>query len=333
MIDPAAAQAARELLAGARNVLAITHIAPDGDAIGSLTAAGHILGQLGLRFTLVCDDGLPERFRFLPLSNRVASAPDPGLVYDLILALDAGDLERLGRAYRQLRQPPPPILNVDHHVTNTFFGAVNFVGVEANSTTEMLFHLLPALDVALTKELAICLLTGLVTDTLSFRTAGVSADTLQVAGALIDAGADLFTVVTLGLNMKELSTLLMWQTGLNNLRSEDGLIWTVIGDEERMAAGHNGGSSFGLGNMLADVYGVAMSAVLMETGDGKVSVGFRCRPPYDVAELAQELGGGGHRFASGCSLPGPLAAAEARVVAACKAAIRRQRAEMAAAAG
>ncbi|MCI0399573.1 MAG: DHH family phosphoesterase [Chloroflexi bacterium] len=328
MADPIV-EAIRATLAPASQILVITHIAPDGDALGSLTATGLALQQLDKKATLVCDDGLPDRFTYLPLAGQVRTAPEWSASYDLLIALDAGDADRLGSAYQLLPEPRPPLINIDHHVTNTRYGQVNLVDLEANATAEILFNLFPHLGVTLTPELAVCLLTGLVTDTLSFRTAGVTARTLQVAGALVEAGADLFTVTTEAINLKPLSTLLLWQKGLNNMKLEDGVLWTAIGNAEREAAGHTNSNAAGLGNMMADVTEAAMSAVLLEMANGTVSVGFRCRPPFSVSELATKLGGGGHHLAAGCTLPGPLATAAALVVARSKETIRQQKARLA----
>jgi bifunctional oligoribonuclease and PAP phosphatase NrnA len=310
----------------AGHILVVTHIAPDGDALGSLTAFGLLLQQLGKQSTLVVDDGLPDRFDFLPLADQVRTTPDPAVVYDLLVTLDSGDTERLGKAYTSLPDPRPFIINIDHHITNTRYGQINVIDPQASSTTEILCHLLPQLGVGLTYDIAVCLLTGLLTDTLGLRTASVTAETLRVASALVETGADLFTILTQALIVKPLSTLYLWQKGLNNVQLSDGLIWTSLSREERAAIGHTSSGTDGLGNMLADIHPVAMSAVLQEMEDGRIIVGFRCRPPYNVADLAAKLGGGGHHLASGCTLDGPLEEAEARVVASCQAAIRQQRA-------
>jgi phosphoesterase RecJ-like protein len=215
---------------------------------------------------------------------------------------------------------------VDHHATNTLFGEVNVVVEQASATCEVLYHLFGRLDVAIDRPAADCLLTGIITDTQSFRTANTTAGTLAAASDLIAAGADLYRITTLALTLKDTPMLLAWRTGLINLKIEDGLFWTAISNAERVQAGHNGSSSFGLGNFLADVHGAVMSAVLVEIADRRVTIGFRCRPPYSVADIALGLGGGGHHLASGCTLEGPLAEVEALVVTRCKESIRRQQA-------
>jgi bifunctional oligoribonuclease and PAP phosphatase NrnA len=312
------------LLANADELLVVTHVGPDGDAIGSLTATGVALQQLGKRFTLVCDDGSPVRFDYLPLYGRIQKHVDPAVQYDLLIALDCGDMSRMGNAYALLTEPPP-IINIDHHVTNTRFGDANLVDSECTSTAEILYHLLPAVGARLTEELASCLLTGVVTDTLGFRIPGVDARTLRTAGTLMEAGADLGFITQNALLIKPLATLRLWQAGLNHMRLEaEGVLWTAISDKERAAIGYTGTSSGGLVNMMANIDEVAMSAVLIEEGD-KVYVGFRCRPPFNVSDLALNLGGGGHPLASGATLEGPLSKAISLVVGMARETMRQQR--------
>jgi phosphoesterase RecJ-like protein len=307
-------------------ILVITHVDPDGDALGSLTAIGVALTQRGKEVTLVCDDPLPARFAYLPMSDEVKTEIDSSVNYDLIIAVDCGDELRLGRAFASLPKPRPKILNIDHHITNTGFGDINLVEAGAVSATEILYGLFHKLGFELTIDLALSLLTGLVTDTLGFRTVGVNASTLRIAGDLMDAGADLAMVTTQSLNLKPISTLRLWQIGLDKMRLEDGLIWASISDEERRAVGHLGTSTAGLVNLMADVNRAAISAVLLETEDGSIRVGFRCRPPYSVSNVARNLGGGGHDLAAGCTLEGPLDKAEALVVALTKESIQQQEA-------
>jgi phosphoesterase RecJ-like protein len=139
VIDAATGRAIGAQIASAGRILVITHVAPDGDALGSLTGTGLILQQLGKEFSLVCDDGLLPRFRYLPLSSHVRYAPDSRQRYDLVIAVDAGDQERMGQAYADLPEPKPPIVNIDHHITNTRFGRLNLVCEDCNATAEVLF--------------------------------------------------------------------------------------------------------------------------------------------------------------------------------------------------
>jgi phosphoesterase RecJ-like protein len=314
----------RHTLEKSDHVLVITHVDPDGDAIGSLTAVGQAVKQLGLRVTLACDDKVPERFRYLPMTSDVRQTTDDRVGYDVLFAVDCGDELRMGNVYGDLPHPKPFIINIDHHVTNTRFGDVDVVEPTATSTTEILYGLFRELGVEITPDIAMSLLTGLVTDTLGFRTVGVTAKTLRTAADLVDAGADIGFVSMHALNMRAYTTMKLWRTGFNNMHFDDGLIWTAITSQERQEAGYRSSSGVGLTNLLADVEEAVMAAVLMEAEDGTVKVSLRCQPPYDVSEIAVKLGGGGHPLASGCTLPGPLPEAEAIIIQNCKEAIERQ---------
>lgn len=315
-----------QAIADAQTVLVITHLDPDGDAIGSLTAVGQMLEQRGKRVTLACEDNVPGRFFYLPLAEQVVKEPKAGLHYDLVIAVDCADAGRMGRPYKLLTEPRPPLVNIDHHITNDAFGAHNRIEPAASSTAQVLTALFKEMDIDITPGIAASLLTGIVTDTIGFRTSNVTSDTLHYAGELVDAGADIADISFRALHEKPFSALQMWQLGLDGMRYEDGLLWTSIGHRDLRSIGLVGNpSSSGLVNFLADAEDVAIGAVMTEMADGSIRVGLRCRAPYDVAWVARQFGGGGHTLAAGCTLQGPLDKAEAQIVAVCKEAIRRQR--------
>jgi bifunctional oligoribonuclease and PAP phosphatase NrnA len=316
-------EAIKQAIDDAQTVLVLTHVDPDGDAIGSLTAVGNALARMGKQVTMACDDSVPVRFRFLPLTDKVQKGISPEAVFDLAIALDCGDESRMGRTFADLNQKPF-LINIDHHVTNTSFGQINLVDGEATSTAEMLYELFVAIGVEITADIALSLLTGVVTDTLGFRIVGVTPRTMEITSALMAAGADLSLVTMLALNLKPLSTIRLWQLGLNQMKLDGGLAWTSLSYKAQQEIGFNSPSSVGLVNILANIEEAIMSAVLLEQQDGAVRVGFRCRPPYSVSEVALNLGGGGHPLAAGCTLDGPLAKAEALVVGMCKEAIAQQ---------
>jgi bifunctional oligoribonuclease and PAP phosphatase NrnA len=310
----------------ANHILVIAHVDPDGDAIGSLTAVGQALHQLGKRVVLVCDDAVPERFHYLPMAAEVRREPNTSLHYDLVIAVDCGDALRMGWAFESLPDPKPSVVNIDHHITNTRFGTFNVIDPDASSTAEILHSFLKEMGAKPTPGIAESLLTGIVTDTIGFRTSNVTPATLRAAADLIEAGADITAISLRALHQKSLATVRMWGIGLSRMVLEDGLLWTSISRDEMRQAGIEGSpSSSGLVNFLADVDSAVMGVVLGEMADGTIRVGMRSVPPYDVAEVAAQFGGGGHTLAAGCTLEGPLDEAERRIVAACREAIARQR--------
>lgn len=305
--------AIKQAITAAESIMVLTHVSPDGDAIGSLTAMGLILQAMGKRPQLTCSDDVPVRFRYLPLADQIQIVP-PSPLPDLLIALDCGDESRMGKLFDELPEPKPTVINIDHHVTNTRFGDMNLVDTTANATVEILYDILPELGISLSQALAECLLTGLVTDTLGFRTNGVSPHTLRTAANLIEAGADLSGITQKALTVKPINNLYLWQAGLNNMRFQDGFLWITLNHEEQKNAGYMSASSSGLVNMLGDTEQAAIGAVLQEMEDGRIIVSFRCRPPFDVSMLAANLGGGGHPLAAGCSLDMSLPEAERLVV-------------------
>jgi phosphoesterase RecJ-like protein len=171
------------------------------------------------------------------------------------------------------------------------------------------------------------LLTGLVTDTLGFRTSNTTARSLRAAAELMEAGADLFRITMVALILRPLATIQLWQVGLNRMQFDDGLLWTAISRKAAQAVGDSTNST-GLSNLLADVEEAAIGLVLNEMNDDSIRVSMRSREPYDVAAIAVQFGGGGHPQASGCTLNIPLAEAETLLVEACRKLIRETRAEM-----
>jgi phosphoesterase RecJ-like protein len=183
--------AIEQLITPARRILVITHMSPDGDAIGSLLAMGNLLRDRGKEVTLACEDPVPESVAWLPGSSEIARQANGPI--DLVISLDCSDRGRMGKAY-EARFASVPLLNIDHHITNTRFGTLNWVDPSCAATSQLVLDLAQALGWQVTEPVAVCLLAGLVTDTRSFRTPNVDSGTLRAALQLMEAGASLSQV-------------------------------------------------------------------------------------------------------------------------------------------
>jgi len=323
MISTESLRQSRHLLSETRRPLLVTHVAPDGDAIGSLLGMGWTLLAQGRSPTLACQDALPRRFAFLPGFEKVVQVPPSG-PYDLLIVLDCSDLDRIGQI-SEIVSRDLPVLNIDHHVTNTRFGTVDLVAEDAVSTTHLLYHLIRGLDSPLDERIATCLLTGLVTDTRGFRTANVTPEILRIAVELMEAGAPLTTITRNGLDRRSLATLRLWGAGLARLQSADGIIWTTLPVSVQQTIGHDGYGDAGLANLLIGAEEARVAVVFTEQPNGEIDVGFRAAPGFDVSRIALQLGGGGHALAAGCRVPGPLEAAQRQVLALLRKDLARQR--------
>lgn len=323
-IVPSAAALATELaeqLAQASSVLVVSHISPDGDAIGSACAMGAIVEYLGRPVVMGIADTLPELFRFLPCFPRlVRQTTGP---FDLVIAVDASDERRLGDLYTQ-HAGHARVINIDHHATNLRFGAINWIDTSAAATSEMLFQLTVALAVPLTADLATYLLTGIVTDTRGFRTSSTTAATLAAASVLVNHGAALHQIMDITLERRSLAGLRLWGEALRRAQRHGRVVWSQItaADRARCGVGENSGDT-GLSGFMATA-NEADLAVLFTERNGSVEVSMRASPGFDVAEAALALGGGGHSQAAGCTVPGPLASARIQVMTAVDASLARQ---------
>lgn len=314
------------LIRTAQRPLLITHVDPDGDAIGSLLGLGWALRRLGKSPTLCSTSGVPSRYAFLPGAEDVATQPDTGA--DLLISVDCADMGRLGLSAEALAAlQAKPWLNLDHHVTNTTFATVNLIDTEAAATAEVVLDIVDALGVPLDQEIVTCLLCGLVTDTLGFRTANVTPRVLERAARLMRAGAPLAHIIEMALNRRPYSGLCMWAAGLGTMRLEDGIIWAHLSRQARATCGPVAGAETGLVNFLLSAQEAEIAVLFTEREDGTVDVSMRAKPGHDISAVATALNGGGHPLAAGCSLPGPLPEVEARVLGLLRDYLRRRGAE------
>lgn len=299
------------LINPAQRVLLVTHVAPDGDAIGSLLGMGWLLRAQGKELTLACEDPVPESCAWLPGSDRIVRQASGA--YDLVICLDCSDAGRMGSVFHE-ELAPTPLLNIDHHVTNTHFGTIDWVEPSAVSTTQLILELADALGWELAQSAAVCLLSGIVTDTRSFRTHNVDTAAMQAVLRLMEAGASLNEIARRMLDQRPLASLRLWGQAIGRLRLEGDILWTEVTREMRQHWALNENDDSGLANFLCGVREPKVVIVFTERDKGGIDVGMRAVPGYDVAEVALRLGGGGHPQAAGCTLEGDLAGVRERVL-------------------
>jgi phosphoesterase RecJ-like protein len=316
-----------DALRNSEEILCVSHVNPDGDAYGSLLGMGWILRYMGKHPVLAMHDKTPREFSHLPGATDIIQPHAVGTDYDLIIALDTSSIDRLGAVYRPELHNTIPLIVIDHHITNTYFGQVNWVMPESAATCQMLVYLADALKIPLTGRTAECLLTGIVTDTLCFRTSNTGTQVMEAALQLMRGGASLANITQRALNQRSFNLFKLWGMVFQHVQLEQGVIWTTISREEMKRAGDlsNDGQ---LSSTLISAVEADISATFTEKHDEKgklvVECSFRARPGFDVSGVAFRFGGGGHPAASGCTLPGPLAEVTPHVVAALKQARSQQ---------
>ncbi len=294
-------------LTSARAILIATHANPDADAVASVLALRLALQEfVPLLSCATGDFTVPHTLRFLPGASSLASdAAELPTEVELVVLLDCADTKRLGPLYiarQQWFHGTVPIVNIDHHVTNTLFGDENLVDPTASSTTEVLTRWFLRLGIPITSDIATSLLTGLYGDTLSFQTSSTSASALELAALLLRHGARQEEIVENLFRRKPVSTILLWGAALSRVQVEPPIIWTEITPAILQTSGATAAEGEGIVNFLTGAEGTVVAILFYEQPEGW-RVSLRSGDPLvDVAALCQHFGGGGHPRAAGCRL-------------------------------
>lgn len=294
----------------AEHVLIVCHVRPDGDALGALLGLGLALQAAGKTVQMVSTDGVPASFRHLPGSDQVKKEPQPG--FDLFITVDCADFRRTGRAVQSL---PLPHLNIDHHVTNERFGELNLIEPEAVATCAILTDHLPRWGLEISREVAANLATGIVTDTLGFRTANTTPTALRQAALLMETGIDLPELYNRALVRRSYAAAKYWGAGLSSLTTMDGIVYGTLRLTDRKNAGYGGNDDADLINVISAIEDHQVGMVFVEQPDS-VKISWRAlQPEIDVSQVAKSFGGGGHKGAAGADIPGKLEEIQPRVLA------------------
>jgi bifunctional oligoribonuclease and PAP phosphatase NrnA len=307
--NPSLLEEIRQRLQDAERILIVSHIRPDGDAVGSLLGLGLALESVGKQVQMVLADGVPTVFHHLPGVQKVKKAPEGEV--DLFITLDCSDLERVGEITKNYG---PPNINIDHHVTNLNFAEFNLIDAEAVATAEMLAIHLQDFDLPLNLEVADALLTGIITDTIGFRTSNMTPRALRVAASLMEVGSDLPGLYAKALLRRSYEAARLWGVGLSKLNREGSIVWTSINTGDRRSVGYTGRDDADLINIIASVEGARIAILFNEQSSSSVKISWRAQPGYDVAKVALNFGGGGHTAAAGAEMVGALHEVQEKVL-------------------
>lgn len=288
-----------------RKILIVSHLRPDGDAIGSLLGIGLSLINHGKEVQMVLSDGIPENFKFLSGSELIITKPVGN--FDYIIVVDSSDLLRTNSV---LTGYGTPDLNIDHHKTNTYFAKINLIESEAVATAEIIAEYLPYFDMNITPPIANALLAGIITDTIGFRTTNVNPKTLKITAQLMELGGNLAEIYQKTIVEQSYSATRYWAAGLSKLQMENGLVWTTLSLEDRRNANYQYRDDADLVKVLSAIEGAKIAIILTEQTQGYVKISWRLcgslQSNLDVSEIAQKYGGGGHKAAAGADVKGKL---------------------------
>lgn len=297
-----------DALLAAKNILLLTHRNPDGDAIGSLLALFLILKKAGKVATPACRDPVPASFRFLPKWEKVVSEFDE-TEFDLVIILDCGDLGQTGfdKMKPRLFDGSRKIVKIDHHPTASEFGEVQLVNSEFCATGSILALLFEKFKIPISPDIATCLLTGISTDTGSFRHSNTKPETLRLAAKLLRKGANNSALAKNIYRTTPLPALKLWGNVLQNLKqTKEGVTLAVAQRKDFETAEAKTEDLAGVVDLVNAVPNAKFSILLSER-DNLVKASLRTQhSDTDVAKIASAFGGGGHVKAAGFAVPGRL---------------------------
>jgi phosphoesterase RecJ-like protein len=290
--------------------LVVSHVNPDGDAIGSTLAVGQMLQLLGKSFMTINEGEIPSKFGMLPRSaeilnySRLGSA-EPRPPFDCVIAVDCADYQRIGLV-KEWFTSETPILNIDHHPTNDGFGRVNLIRADAAATAEVLYDLATLLDISWTKPLADCIYTGLLTDTGGFRYSNTTPRVLKIASEMLEYGVDGNDLADQFLEKLTLSHVMVLQKALAalNFNGDKRIAWVSVSLQDVADAQAQNADLEGLVNYPRNIEGVEVGLLFKQIDGEKWKVSFRSAGLVDVADVAKHFGGGGHIRAAGCAVKG-----------------------------
>ncbi len=312
-------------LKSAEKFVIASHASPEGDAIGSALALAMGLRKLGKRVEVVCHDGLPKRYAFLPESDKVRR--EPSFEPDSLVLVDCADLERADIP-DSLKQNAKSIVVIDHHPYKSAKrrsaqkGEANdwvvWVEPRAAATGEMIVALLNALKVPMTKEIATCLYVALISDTGVFHFSNTTPKILRLAASLLEYGVDPQELAYRVMEVRSFAATQLLGRMLSKAKFEPalGLCWSVLTLKDFAQTGTTDEDTENFVNFLRAVDGTRVAVLFREIEPKHIKVSFRSREGVDVSAIARQFGGGGHPAAAGCRVHQSLRSAVEAVLGA-----------------
>jgi bifunctional oligoribonuclease and PAP phosphatase NrnA len=306
-----------------KSFLVSSHQNMEGDAIGSMLALAELLKTAGKKVILLPPENMPDTYKFLPDASKVKLKKDlNGIKYDVACLVDCTDLDRLGKVKSGIYLTRP-IINIDHHISNTNFGSVNWVDPHMSCSGEQIYHLFKRMHLPVNKKAALYIYIAILTDTGSFRYSNTTAMTHEIAAKLISLGVNPTGVYRKIYEETSSCSLSLLSSALSTLKtaSNGRIAWIRITRNMLKKYSSRLDDTQDFVNFPRAMKGVKISIAFKEAGKGIVKASFRSNDGFNVNRIAKHFGGGGHISASGCTLKGSIAEVERAVLAKAKAAL------------
>ena len=288
----------KNLIDKADEIGVVSHVNPDGDNLGSSLGLARALRNYGKSVDVLGHDSVDDYLKFLPDLEYYKN--DYKDTYDLLLILDASEFDRIGDAQPVAHNSKKTAV-IDHHLGGKITSDLNIIHPDAPATCQLVYEIVDRLDLPLDEKTASLLFTGIVTDTGRFMYYGTNRETFDIAGKLIDLGADKDFIYQALYQNKPIKTLKFETDLIANAEFMNNKVFAIASKEKVDEFGVQMGDSEHVVNILRDLEGIEVSMLLKEYGNGEYKVSMRSKD-IDIAKVARENGGGGHVNASGFTI-------------------------------
>ncbi len=305
------------------HLLIASHAEPDGDAVGSLIALGLAIGKLNVKTTLYNASPIPAVYRFLPSVERIVRHIKKANTYDTAIVLDCGDISRVGEVSTVVRKIPC-MINIDHHISNTYFGNVQLIDTTACSTAEIVYRLIKALAIPMDKAIATCLYTGILTDTGSFRFSNTNQAAFAISNEMAELGVEPYDVAQHVFGTYSLGRIKLLNLALDSIEiSENGKLSMMTITKNMLAETDTQPEDVdGMINYARRIKNVKVAALIQEIQNAtetsiainRYHVSLRSDGTVDVAMIASSFGGGGHASAAGFQIESTLSNLKSEII-------------------
>lgn len=291
----------RKIIDESESIAVAGHVSPDGDAVGSSCALAMALTKKGKKVKLFLEE-VQNKLKNIPYTDKIIH-DEPKDEFDLFISLDCGDEQRLGEVAKLIKTTYS--INIDHHVSNTYFGKMNYVDSNSSSTSELIYRLLYGWC-ELDKNIAYALYAGILFDTGCFKHTSTSPYTMQVAGELMTYNIPFTKIQEQLFYSRSQIEVKLLSAALYNMKFDcaDRLAYSKLSRDEIKNCGGTSKDVDSIISFIKNIDGVDAAAFFYEKGKDEIKASMRSNEAADVCKIAQKFGGGGHIRASGCTLHG-----------------------------
>jgi phosphoesterase RecJ-like protein len=290
----------KRFLENHQHFLITTHIEPDGDAIGSELAMAIQLGMMKKKALILNPDPVPKRYRFLAGWEQIQVQKPPSNTIDAAIIMDVGSTKRTGWVFDYIKELRVDIMNIDHHVSNTAYGTVNYVESSASSTAECVYDIFTALDLPLNTSICECIATGIITDTGRFSFRNTTEKTFRICAELIRCGVNFYALNQKIYSNRSYASLRLLAMVLATIRITERIAFVNLTRQMLSDTGTKEEETEGFVNYVLAIGGIRAAVFFREKDAGETRVSLRAKDnSIDVNTIAMQFKGGGHAQAAG----------------------------------